>query len=549
MARKKRAAAKPAIIQTCHLAEYYAALYIRLSVEDTNTASVSIDSQRMIMEDYIDRHPEIVGYELYIDNGLTGRHFDRPAFQTMLNDIELGRVNCVITKDLSRLGRNCIDTGYYIEKYFLMRGVRYIAINEGFDTAEHPDGDTGMMVPILNMLNEAFSRDIGRKVKASCDQRMTAGDYVGGRAPYGYRKSPDNCRRLLVDPESAPVVQMIFAWAAEGVALNEIAVRLNEAKILTPSRYAASRGIIAHKKLMSDRWQTRTVGKILSTELYTGDMVQGKSVSVDRKQRPNDPENWVRVPNTHEPIISHNLFDTVQAVRAATAQKWTKKPAVPFTDNILKGKIFCGHCGKSLHRQRSNNKYQYRCISNDRIAKDACAGKIYLPETALFEMILTILYQESEAIAGKSPLTGQAETTLCSQRKELQHRLSQARSASDTGKGYFRTLYESMVSGIITTQEYKTMKAEYEEKIKQAAVSARALERRITQVEQELQQVRQLPATGREIAQADKLTAPLVEQFIDRITVYDAQTVEIRFRFEDVFALVKEVCGHGGITA
>lgn len=549
MARKKRAKAKQVLISSCHLVEYYAALYIRLSVEDTNTASVSIETQRMMMEDFIDQHPEIVGYELYIDNGLTGRHFDRPAFQAMLNDIELGRVNCVITKDLSRLGRNCIDTGYYIEKYFLMRGVRYIAINESFDTAEHPDGDTGLMVPILNMLNEAFSRDIGRKVKASCDQRMDAGDYIGGRPPYGYCKAPDNCRKLLVDPESASVVQMIFAWAAEGMALNDIVVQLNEAKILTPSRYAASRGIIAHEKLMSDHWQTRTVGKLLSTELYTGDMVQGKTVSVDRKQQHSDPKNWVRIPNTHEAIISHDLFDAVQAIRAAAAQKWTAKPAVSYTENILKCKIFCGHCGKSLHRQRSHDKYRYRCISNDRIAKGACAGKVYLPETELFETILTILHQESEAIAGQSPLTGRAEAALCSQRKDLQRQLAQERGASDTGKGYFRTLYESMASGVITTQEYKAMKAEYEEKIKQAAVSARTLERRIAQVDQELRQVRQLPSTGREIAQSDKLTAPLVEQFIDRITVYDAQTVEIRFRFEDVFALVKEVCGHGGITA
>ncbi|MEG1579159.1 MAG: recombinase family protein, partial [Oscillospiraceae bacterium] len=412
----------------------------------------SIDSQRMIMEDFIDQHPEIVGYELYIDNGLTGRHFDRPAFQTMLNDIELGRVNCVITKDLSRLGRNCIDTGYYIEKYFLMRGVRYIAINEGFDTAEHPDGDTGLMVPILNMLNETFSRDIGRKVKASCDQRMDAGDYIGGRAPYGYCKAPDNCRKLLVDPESAAVVRMIFAWAAEGMALNDIVMRLNEAKILTPSRYAASRGIIAHEKLVSNRWQTRTISKILSDELYTGDMVQGRTVSVDRKQQHSDPGSWVRVPNTHEAIISHELFETVQTVRAEIAQKWKEAQVIPFSENILKGKIFCGHCGKSLHRERSHDKYRYRCISNDRIAKDACAGKVYLPETELFETILTILHQESEAIAGQSPLTAQAETALCVQRKDLQRQLTQTRTASDTGKGYFRTLYESMVSGVITAQ-------------------------------------------------------------------------------------------------
>lgn len=195
----------------------YVALYIRLSVEDNKKRGCSVENQKLVLNDYLADKPDFIVYDTYIDNGLTGTNFHRPGFQQMLSDIEAGHINCVIVKDLSRLGRNSIDTGYYIEQYFYAHNVRFIAVTDQFDTADPSNLHGGIMLPLKNMINEAYSLDIGRKIKAQARQAMKDGDYIGARAPYGYRKDPDNCHKLLIDEETAPVVKQIFDWAYERV--------------------------------------------------------------------------------------------------------------------------------------------------------------------------------------------------------------------------------------------------------------------------------------------------------------------------------------------
>lgn len=202
MARKSRKetaqAFVPEVDTTCR-----AAIYVRLSVEDTHTRSASIETQQMIIAQFLERNPDIQVFDTYIDNGATGTNFHRPAFQQMLSDIEAGFVNCVIVKDLSRLGRNTIDTGYYIEQYFRIRKIRFIAINENFDTSASEDPHSGIIIPLRNMINEAYALDIGRKIKAQQRQAMKDGKFIGARTPYGYLKAPDDCHQLIVDPVAA----------------------------------------------------------------------------------------------------------------------------------------------------------------------------------------------------------------------------------------------------------------------------------------------------------------------------------------------------------
>ena len=231
----------------------------------------------------------------------------------MLSDIEAGIINCVIVKDLSRLGRNVIDTGYYIERYFPMQKVRFIAINDHYDSASPENAHDGIIIPLRNMINEAYALDIGRKIKAQQRQAMKDGKYVGARTPYGYLKDPDDCHQLIVDPVAAEVVKTMFQWAAEGVGLNTIAVRLNEAGYLAPSHYKQTLGEIANENLIGNgHWQTRTVAKILKAEVYTGDLVQGVSKTVDHRQVKASTDEWTVVRGTHEPIISRELFEAVQ---------------------------------------------------------------------------------------------------------------------------------------------------------------------------------------------------------------------------------------------
>ena len=305
------------------------------------------------MEAHLASYPEIEIAGIYTDNGISGRTFEREAFQRMLADIEAGKINCVVVKDLSRLGRNTIDTGYYIEKYFPIHQVRFLAINDQFDSLSADNSGSHITVPLKNMINEAYAADISKKVRSQAHQSMRAGEFIGGRPPYGYRKNPDNCHKLLPDENTAPVVRRIFAWAAEGVPLNQIVKRLNEAGILTPSRYKASCGLIQHESLIgSGAWQTMTVSKILSDEVYTGDMVQGKTTVIGHKQIPAPREDWVIVRGTHEPLVCREVFEKARSAREQAARKYTPSEKNPYSKNILRGRIFCGCCGSPLHRER-----------------------------------------------------------------------------------------------------------------------------------------------------------------------------------------------------
>ena len=213
------------------------------------------------------------------------------------------------------------------------------------------------MLPLKNMINEAYALDIGRKIKAQARQAMKDGEYIGARAPYGYRKDPENCHKLLIDPEAAEVVFQIFQWAYEHVGLNDIARRLNEQGIQTPSHRKRATGEITHENLVgSGKWQTRTVMKILESEVYTGDLVQGKTKMVDHQQVKADDDNLIIARRTHEPIISHELFTAVQEYRKQVCEESRAVPKRPYTPNIFKGKVFCADCGRSLHRQRAERK-------------------------------------------------------------------------------------------------------------------------------------------------------------------------------------------------
>jgi hypothetical protein len=216
-------------------------------------------------------------------------------------------------------------------------------------------------------------------------------------------KSPDNCHKLIIDPETAPVVRQIFDWAYDKIAVNDIVVRLNEAQTPTPSHYKKSRNVSAN--LGSGKWQTRTINVILSSEVYVGDMVQGKTKIVNGKQVHVDESDWIVVKNTHEAVVSREMFEAVKALRARILQDCGRRVKVPYTENIFKGKIFCGCCGKNLHRRRSgNNTYYIRCITNERVQKGLCDG-LNIPEKELTAVVSALLLKKAEALVGDSLFT------------------------------------------------------------------------------------------------------------------------------------------------
>lgn len=524
-----------------------AVLYIRLSVEFNGKHGDSLETQREIMEAYLARYPDIEIVNVYTDNGISGRTFERAAFQRMLADIEAGKINCVVVKDLSRLGRNTIDTGYYIEKYFPAHQVRFIAVNDQFDSENADNSGSHITVPLKNMINEAYAADISKKVRSQARQSMKAGEFIGARPPYGYRKAPENCHKLLPDENAAPVVRQIFEWAADGVPLNQMVKRLNEAGILTPSRYKSSCGLIKHENLMgSGVWQTMTVAKILSDEVYTGDMVQGKTTVIGHKQFPVPPEDWIIVQGTHEPLVSREIFEQAQAARERAARKYTRTTKTPYSENILRGRIFCGCCGKPLHRQRSKNKnrsddYFYRCISNDRIKKDACPHPVSVREERLFQTILTIIRKEAEVVMGNCLRLKQSSGKLEQDKAEISREISKLRRSAADSRKYLTGLYENFVSGILTAEEYQTLKTNYEGTIAAAAQRVQTLQHQ--QAERDAQVTEYISMADRlaSISKDSKLSALLVKQLIDCISVNGPENIAIQFRFESSFEHVAEV--------
>ena len=411
MARKSRKTIDAPIIDNAPtMTAYNAAAYIRLSVEDNKKKGDSVETQKAILENFISLAPDIKLHDFYIDNGISGSTFERKAFKQMLADAESGVINCIIVKDLSRLGRNAIDTGYYIEKFLPSIGCRFIAVNDDFDssTADANNG-TGVILPLKNIINEAYALDIGRKIKAQQRQAMKDGEYIGGRPPYGYLKAKDNCHKLVVDPVTAPVVRDIFAWFLDGTSINQICRLLNEKGIPTPSHYRKSLGIINHEKLLGNgSWQTFVVERILQNEVYVGDMVQGKSQSTARKQTKVDESQWIRVPDTHEAIISREMLADAKERLKALAEKSVSRPKNPYTPNIFKGKVFCGHCGGSMHRRRGwkrkklgEERYVFSCLSNGRKARGSCES-FMVQEEDVKKTLLSMILAHADVVMGNS---------------------------------------------------------------------------------------------------------------------------------------------------
>ena len=540
MARKSRKNKETFLLsQTPHMKVWWAGLYIRLSVEDNGSRGDSLETQQQIMEAHLALCPDIEVVEVYIDNGVSGQTFERPSFQRLLADVEAGKINCVAVKDLSRLGRSAIDSGYYVEKYFPLHGVRFLAINDQYDSEDENNGTGQIALPLKNLMNEAYALDISRKVRAQQHQAMRAGEFIGSRPPYGYRKDPANCHRLLVNTDTAPVVRQIFRWAADGVALNAIVKKLNEASVPTPSHYLASIGLISNNKIMgSGKWQTRTVGKILADEVYVGDMVQGKTRSVKRKQVPTDPADWIVIRDTHEPLVSRELFQNAQNVRAQAAKKYAKTEKLSFSPNIFKGRIFCGHCGKSLHRQRSHDRYFFRCISNDRIRKGSCPGDIrVLPEDELISVILDIIQKQASIIINNG-CWSKRNGKVAEQSAAIGKEIARLQQETERDRKYLISLYEHFVSGVLSKTEYTELKTGYEQKIKAATSRSQQLLEQNRSLERDLNDYIELSDRLASLKGDITLTGDLIGRLVERIVVYDEQNISVHFKFRDEFGKV-----------
>lgn len=319
--------------------EYHVALYIRLSKEDESKGpSQSVTNQQSLLGDFVKRYCLSV-YDTYIDDGWSGTNFERPAFQRMIGDIEAGKVNMVITKDLSRLGRDYIMTGHYMERYFPEKRVRYISLLDGIDTGVESSAND--ITPFRAIMNDMYAKDISQKIKSVKRNKQRKGQFIGGKPMFGYKMHPTQRNRIVVDEEAAKIVRRIFAMALEGVSCRKIATRLNEDHVPTPATYAGL--TVTNPGPYTGLWSSERISEMLQNETYIGNMVQGKTMKISYKSKKclrQARENWIVVEGTHEPLIDTETFQKVQLL--VGSRKRTKSRTYDF---LLRGLIFCHECG------------------------------------------------------------------------------------------------------------------------------------------------------------------------------------------------------------
>lgn len=528
------------------------ALYIRLSKDDAGDGeSSSIGTQRDILTKYALEHGLTIVDE-YVDDGYSGTNFDRPAFERMINDIEKGRVDCVITKDTSRLGRNVSKTLELMDEYFPLHNVRYIAINEGYDSAVSSGGITSVM-PLMASLNEYYARDVSAKIRSSMYTMMESGEYVASFAPYGYKKDIEhgNKNRLVIDPVTAPIVQMIFCMAAEDHRPSEIARYLNEQRVATPLEYRCACRPYIHAEAYRHRGEWTAVGvcKMLRNEVYLGKTLQGKTtkLSFKSKEVKNNPrDEWYVVEGTHEPIVDEDVFRMARNRCVSRKSRATKG-----FQNIFSGIAFCADCGRAMSTKTTRKKggmYDLACGRYKAYGAKECSSHaisydlLYRTVQGELQALMSLDQKERERIVTELVKAAQME------RKKDTSRQSLAQMELETKKleVNMRKLYEDHVAGRITTAMYEAIAPQYESDMAALKESIRKIEERAERqpLEEQAEAYRKFFALLNEITEVKELTKPLLTRLIDRIEVeqgvyikgeegkkHKRQTIRIYYRF------------------
>jgi len=344
------------------------AIYARKSIEDDS----SLEIQIAMLNDYINTQDDFVLYKVYSDNGFTGTNFDRPGFKQMIEDMEAGKFTAVIVKDGSRLGRNYLEAGVYMENVFPAYNIRFISVNDHYDSEDLKCKRDTISIPLKNMMNEQYSKDLSRKLTSAFRAKQHAGEYIGAYAPYGYSKDTGNCNNLVVDEETASVVKRLFQMKKDGVSDCEIAKILNNESVLSPYAYRYEKGLVKADKFKGMPWKKGSIAQILVNQMYLGNMVQGRSKQSlsNREVQHKRPENeWIIVENTHEALVSKETFDEVQCIIKLRKEKYyenLEQAGNKYSyENLFKGKIFCSDCGKAMalgiNHIKSGTQFYYRC--------------------------------------------------------------------------------------------------------------------------------------------------------------------------------------------
>lgn len=519
-----------------------ATLYLRLSRDDGDKEeSNSITGQRELLRDFIRNHPELREYAVRIDDGFTGSNFERPDFKKMMEDVKEGRTNCIIVKDLSRFGRNYLDAGEYIEKIFPFLGVRFIAVNDNYDSLGEKSASDDLVIPFKNLINEAYCRDISVKVHTQLEIKRKSGQYIGAFAVYGYMKDETDKNRLVVDEYAADIVRDIFAWKLEGMSPQDIAVRLNQSGILSPMEYKKSLGMkfaTSFKANAQAAWSANSVLRILKNPVYIGVLTQGKETTPSYKVRKRiiKPEDeWAVIPDSHEPIVRREDFETVQKVLTLDTRRSPDDSNV----QLFSGMVFCGECGASMVRKTvpsGNKKYVYYVCSAHK--QDKSCSSHGIRDKALEEVVLETVKQYIRDVIDLDDILSMTDTAplRTAEAQKVQRQLDKKRSEHERLQKLLMSLYENLADGIIDRDEYARLKQNYSGRSAECEKQMDALQESLVQIKEHGGEHREWMTRFRKHQNITELERSIAVALIDRILIYKDNRVEVHFRFEDEFA-------------
>ena len=515
--------------------DYHVALYIRLSKEDENQGpSQSVQNQESLLREFVEQHRLSV-FDTYVDDGWSGTSFDRPNFQPMISDIEAQKVNMVITKDLSRLGRDYIMTGHYMERYFPEHRVRYISLLDGIDTGV--DSTANDITPFRAIMNDMYAKDISKKIKSVKRDKQRKGQFIGGKPMYGYKMHPTEKNKIVIDEKAAPVVQRIFSLALSGMSCRKIATTLNEEGVPTPATYANLS--VARPGPYSGLWSSERIADMLKNETYIGNMVQGRTVKVSYKSKKclrQSPENWVVVEGTHEPIIDPETFQKVQML--VNSRKYTRSRTYDF---LLKGLIFCHECGYPmavLNRKNAagEDRLYFVCRTYQRFTKAGICTCHSIKEETVNKAVLTKVrdvcqtYLNPDALCPIAAEAVENASKAASCEAEIQALQSKITALTTN----LDQMYMDRLNGLLSEEDFQRIY----QKVK---MDRTVLEERLKNLQEQAKQ----PVSAEEKAKA------LVKQFLDsalssrellvslieRVELTEGKEIIIKFRFHELEAI------------
>ena len=526
--------------------EFFCYAYGRLSKEDLDKKieSDSIKNQRDLIHAYIDRDPELHLVMEGYDDGYTGTSFDRPHVREMLEAVKSGKVNCVVVKDLSRFGREYIESGQYIEKLFPELGVRFIAINDNYDTA-HLDSSSSLMLPFRNLMNDSYCRDTSIKIRSHLDVKRRNGEFIGSFAVYGYAKDPENKNRLVVDPEAAEVVREIFARRIAGQSCKAISDDLNALGVLSPMEYKRARGInfkTGYKVHSKAKWSPLAVQRILENEVYLGVMTQGKRTTPNYKvktvvERP--PEDWMRVEGTHEAIISREDFQLAALLKGKDTRK------APGTEAVypLAGLVCCGDCKGGMVRKTTlygDKNYGYFVCGTHRADKAVCSTHSISEaklERAILEGVnlhirtVTELRKSLEAIS-RRPMRRITLERIDRRLDELRQELAQKQVTRDN-------LYRRYACGEVSKDDFNEFKRIFTGDCEEIERAIEAQQGQMDELMANTSPDSPWITYFQKFGQINALERDVLVRLVERILVYEDSRIEIVFRYQAQFEQAK----------